>query len=110
MLYQGSDFRTRKWIIIKQTDKHLFAKRAFIIFGLGVHWGQEWSFPRTLQVKEPITIDLSNAEYETFDEWFYEIENYSSRGERLLDGLTMSDGNVMELMRNAWDASRIANE
>jgi len=110
MIYKGSDFRTHKWIIIKQTDKNLFAKRAFTIFGLGVHWGQEWSFPRVLEVSEPKVIDIDDAVYATFDEWFDEIENYSSRGERLLDGLTMANGNVMELMRNAWDASRVANE
>jgi hypothetical protein len=44
--------------------------------------------------------------YKDFDEWFWEIENYATRGERFFDELKyMDDKRALEWLRTAWDCA-----
>lgn len=45
--------------------------------------------------------------YEKFEDWFWEIENYGTRGERFYDELrTMKPERAFEWLRAVWDCAR----
>ena len=46
--------------------------------------------------------------YETFDDWFNEIENYGTRGERFLDEFGQHEGRarMIEWLRAAWHCAQ----
>ena len=44
--------------------------------------------------------------YKDFDEWFWEIENYATRGERFFEELKyMDDKRALEWLRTAWECA-----
>lgn len=46
-------------------------------------------------------------EYETFEDWFYETENYSFRGDRFYEELQyMSEERLKEWLRAAFECGR----
>jgi hypothetical protein len=46
-------------------------------------------------------------EYETFEDWFNEIENYGTREERFFEELDyMSDNRIMDWLRAAFECGR----
>lgn len=46
-------------------------------------------------------------EYETFEDWFYETENYSTRGDRFYEELQyMGPERLKEWMRAAFECGR----
>jgi hypothetical protein len=45
--------------------------------------------------------------YKDFDDWFWEIENYATRGERFLDNFRhMTDREATEWLRTAWACAK----
>ena len=95
------DPKPETWILISKTKEHLYAKRAFIIFGIGVHWGQEWSFPRSLPKPEDVEyMDTSSALYATFDDYLND-----NSVETLIE-LPLSNTNSIKQMRQAWLMAR----
>jgi hypothetical protein len=50
--------------------------------------------------------------YKDFDQWFWEIENYSTRGERFYDECTfmMTDKRIVEWLKAAWECARMEEE
>jgi hypothetical protein len=46
---------------------------------------------------------MMQKKYQTFTEWFHEIENYGTRSERFFDELTnASPERIEEWMKTAW--------
>lgn len=45
--------------------------------------------------------------YKEFDDWFWEIENYATRGERFYDELkAMDEKRALEWLKAAWECAR----
>lgn len=45
--------------------------------------------------------------YKEFDDWFWEIENYATRGERFFDELQhMDNRRALEWLKACWECAR----
>jgi hypothetical protein len=62
-----------------------------------------------LRVDLDITVYVWNAmkRYEKFDDWFWEIEGFGTRGERFFESLDhMSDKEGLEWLKACWECAR----
>lgn len=49
--------------------------------------------------------------YDSFDDWFWEIENFATRGERFYDELqNITPDRAVEWLKAAWECGRIKYE
>lgn len=49
--------------------------------------------------------------YEKFDDWFWEIEGFATRGERFFESLDhMSDKEALEWLKACWACARNEHE
>lgn len=49
--------------------------------------------------------------YDKFEDWFWEIEGYSTRGERFYDEfMQMTPERAVEWLQAVWDSARTTNE
>lgn len=49
--------------------------------------------------------------YKTFDDWFWEIEGFATRGERFFEELKhMDDKRALEWLKACWECAQGENE
>lgn len=96
-------FDKTSWIIVEtvhtEGELQIFAYRAAVVFGMGVHWGGQQTFVFSMKKKpesEPVAmINIDEAAYQTFDEW--------------VGSSPVADNDYLsiKMMCLAWDAARI---